>query len=144
MLGRGYGSGSPWLIPAAPTDMLFAAAAEEIGLAGSLGVIAIYFLLVGHAYACAMRQPSPRRSLAAVGAANILAVQTFVIIGGNLGVLPLTGVTLPFASYGGSSMIASLALAGILLGSTVGLGPVPAKTPAAGADAGGNGNGDDS
>ncbi len=144
MLGRGYGSGSPWLMPAAPTDMLFAAAAEEIGLAGSLGIIAIYFLLVGHAYACAMRQPSPRRSLAAVGAANILAVQTFVIIGGNLGVLPLTGVTLPFASYGGSSMIASLALAGILLGSTVGLGPVSAKTPAAGADAGGNGNGDDS
>ncbi len=119
MLGRGYGSGSPWLIPAAPTDMLFAASAEEIGLAGSLGVIAIYFLLVGHAYACAMRGRSPRQQLAAVGAANILAVQAFVIIGGNLGVLPLTGVTLPFASYGGSSMISSLALAGILLGSTV-------------------------
>ena len=118
MLGRGYGSGSPWLIPAAPTDMLFAASAEEIGLAGSLGVIAIYFLLIGHAYACAMRGRSPRQRLAAVGAANILAVQAFVIIGGNLGVLPLTGVTLPFASYGGSSMIASLALAGILLGAT--------------------------
>ncbi len=118
ILGRGYGSGCPWLIPAASTDMLFAASAEEIGLAGSLGAIAIYFLLIGHAYACAMRDRSPRQQLAAVGAANILAVQAFVIIGGNLGVLPLTGVTLPFASYGGSSMISSLALAGILLGST--------------------------
>lgn len=142
MLGRGYGSGSPWLIPAAPTDMLFAASAEEIGLAGSLGVIAIYFLLIGHAYACAMRGRSPRQRLVAVGAANILAVQTFVIVGGNLGVLPLTGVTLPFASYGGSSMIASLALAGILLGSTAGCGPTTAKTPAAGAGAGDDDDGD--
>ncbi len=124
MLGRGYGSGSPWLIPAAPTDMLFAAAAEEIGLAGSLGVLAIYFLLIGHSYACAMRGQLIEQRLAAVGAANILAVQAFVIIGGNLGVVPLTGVTLPFASYGGSSMIASLALAGILLGSTARQGRV--------------------
>jgi len=53
-----------------------------------------------------------------VGAANIIAVQTFVIIGGNLGVLPLTGVTLPLASYGGTSMVTSLAIVGILLGST--------------------------
>jgi len=144
MLGRGYGSGSPWLIPAAPTDMLFAASAEEIGLAGSLGVIAIYFVLVGHAYACAMRAQSPRQRLAAVGAANILAVQTFVIIGGNLGVLPLTGVTLPFASYGGSSMIASLALAGILLGSTAECRSVSAKASAvAGGRDGVDGSGGD-
>jgi cell division protein FtsW (lipid II flippase) len=137
MLGRGYGSGSPWLIPAAPTDMLFAASAEEIGLAGSLGVIAVYFLLIGHVYACAMRGRSPRRQLAAVGAANILAVQSFVIIGGNLGVLPLTGVTLPFASYGGSSMISSLALAGILLGSTTGCESTAAEAAVTGAGAAG-------
>ena len=157
MLGRGYGSGSPWLIPAAPTDMLFAASAEEIGLAGSLGVIAVYFLLIGHAYACAMRGRSPRQQLAAVGAANILAVQIFVIIGGNLGVLPLTGVTLPFASYGGSSMISSLALAGILLGSTSECRPASAEASAVvvgrdgrhesrgdGTDGGGGGGGDGS
>ena len=137
MLGRGYGSGSPWLIPAAPTDMLFAASAEEIGLAGSLGAIAVYFLLIGHVYACAMRGRSPRRQLAAVGAANILAVQSFVIIGGNLGVLPLTGVTLPFASYGGSSMISSLALAGILLGSTTGCESTAAEAAVTGAGAAG-------
>jgi cell division protein FtsW (lipid II flippase) len=93
-------------------------------------VIAIYFLLISHAYACAMRGSSPRRQLAAVGTANILAVQVFVIIGGNLGVLPLTGVTLPFASYGGSSMVASLALAGILLGSTAEVGSASAEAVA--------------
>ena len=143
ILGRGYGSGSPWLIPAAPTDMLFAASAEEIGLAGSVGVIAIYFLLISHAYACAMRGSSPRRQLAAVGTANILAVQVFVIIGGNLGVLPLTGVTLPFASYGGSSMVASLALAGILLGSTAEVGSASAQAVAV-APRGGGSDGSDS
>lgn len=140
VLGRGYGYGSPWLIPAAPTDMLFAASAEEIGLAGSLGVIAIYFLLVGHAYACAMRSRWSRQRLAAVGTANILAVQSFVIIAGNLGVLPLTGVTLPFASYGGSSMVASLALAGILLGSTADYGATGAKAAAGGTGADGDGS----
>ncbi|HOO29510.1 MAG TPA: FtsW/RodA/SpoVE family cell cycle protein [Bacillota bacterium] len=118
ILGRGYGCGSPWLIPAAVTDMLFSASAEEIGLAGSIGLIAIYFLMVGHGYACAQRADSRYSALVAVGAANMIAVQTFVIIGGNLGVLPLTGVTLPLASYGGSSMLTSLAIVGILLGST--------------------------
>jgi len=106
------------LIPAAVTDMLFSASAEEIGLAGSIGLIAIYFLMVGHGYACAQRADSRYSALVAVGAANMIAVQTFVIIGGNLGVLPLTGVTLPLASYGGSSMLTSLAIVGILLGST--------------------------
>lgn len=118
IFGRGYGCGSPWLIPAAVTDMLFSATGEEIGLCGTLGLIAIYFLLVGHGYSCARRASSRYCALAAVGAANIIAVQTFVIIGGNLGVLPLTGVTLPLASYGGTSMVTSLAIVGILLGST--------------------------
>lgn len=118
IFGRGYGCGSPWLIPAAATDMLFSASGEEIGLCGAIGLIVIYFLLVGHGYACARRASSSYWALAAVGAANLIAVQAFIIIGGNLGVLPLTGVTLPLASYGGTSMVTSLAIIGILLGST--------------------------
>jgi cell division protein FtsW (lipid II flippase) len=118
IFGRGYGCGSPWLIPAAVTDMLFSASGEEIGLCGAVGFIVIYFLLVGHGYSCARRARSRYSALAAVGAANIVAVQVFVIIGGNLGVLPLTGVTLPLASYGGTSMVTSLGIIGILLGST--------------------------
>lgn len=116
LFGTGYGVGSPWIVPEAPTDMLFVAMAEEIGLAGSLAVLTVYFLLVSEAYIAAMRMHQSTRLLAAVGAANMIAVQTFVIIGGNLGVLPLTGVTLPFASYGGSSMLTSMVLLGLLMG----------------------------
>ncbi len=116
VLGTGYGAGEPWMVPAASTDMIFAAMAEETGLAGALGVICAFFLLVGRGYVAAMRTRWLPGLVGAVAAASMLAVQFFVILGGNLGLLPLTGVTLPFASYGGSSMSTSMALLGILMG----------------------------
>jgi cell division protein FtsW (lipid II flippase) len=116
VLGTGYGAGVPWTIPAAATDMIFAAIAEETGLAGALGIICAFFMLVGRGYVAAMRSRWAPGLIGAVAASSMLAVQFFVIIGGNLGLLPLTGVTLPFASYGGSSMSTSMALVGILMG----------------------------
>lgn len=125
VLGKGYGVGSPWVVPAAATDMLFAAIAEETGLAGALGIIAAFLLLVGRGYAVAMRARWSAGLVAAVASASMLAVQFFVIVAGNTGVLPLTGVTLPFASYGGSSMSASMALLGILMGCAAAPCPEP-------------------
>ncbi|MCR4425310.1 MAG: FtsW/RodA/SpoVE family cell cycle protein [Firmicutes bacterium] len=115
ILGRGLGMGEPGLIPAAVTDMTFAAAAEELGLVGSAGFISIYALLVSRGLSIAMRSGSRVLALASVGAATLIGSQTFIIVGGNLGLLPLTGVTLPLVSYGGSSMITTMLLLGIIL-----------------------------
>lgn len=129
VLGTGYGAGAPWIVPAAATDMIFAAIAEETGLAGALGVIGAFFMLVGRGYIAAMRTRWAPGLIGAVAAASMLAVQFFVIIAGNLGLLPLTGVTLPFASYGGSSMSTSMALVGILMGCAAARAPGEAACP---------------
>jgi peptidoglycan glycosyltransferase len=114
LTGTGIGAGRPDLIPAAATDFVFAAVAEEIGLAGGLAVVAAYALLAAAGFGIALRARDPFRKLLAGGLTLTLVVQTVLILGGVLRLLPLTGITLPFMSYGGSSLLANLVLVALL------------------------------
>ncbi|HEX5692166.1 MAG TPA: FtsW/RodA/SpoVE family cell cycle protein, partial [Roseiflexaceae bacterium] len=118
VFGSGLGRGTPAVIPAAHTDFIFSAIGEELGLAGTLGVLIAYLLLVFRGYHIALRVPGRFRGfeqLMAVGLTTILALQTFIIVGGNLRLTPLTGITLPFISYGGSSVLMNFVIVGLLL-----------------------------
>ncbi|MGB8982162.1 MAG: FtsW/RodA/SpoVE family cell cycle protein [Anaerolineales bacterium] len=114
--GRGPGLGSPALVPVAISDFIYAAIAEETGLVGSIGLIAILGIILTRGLRITFRAPNMFRRLLAVGITAYLGVQSLLIIGGNLRLLPLTGVTLPFISYGGSSLLTSfIALLCLLL-----------------------------
>ena len=113
--GTGPGLGSPGKIPAATTDFIFAAVGEELGLLGTAAVLVIFVLIVGSGLRIALWAEQPFDKLLAAGLTTILAVQTFVIIGGVTRLVPLTGVTLPFMSYGGSSLVANYILLALLL-----------------------------
>jgi peptidoglycan glycosyltransferase len=115
VFGDGPGQGSPQRIPEVATDFIFAAIAEELGLLGAAAVLAAYLLMVGTGLRIAIRCDRPFEKLLATGLSLILGVQTFVIIGGVTRLIPLTGITLPFISYGGSSLIANYILLALLL-----------------------------
>lgn len=108
MTGRGPGLGSPGFVPISFSDFIFSAIAEEFGLPGSIALILIILLLVFRVIQTGLRTASIYHRLLAVGIATYLAGQSILIIGGNIRLLPLTGVTLPFVSYGGSSLLSSL------------------------------------
>lgn len=114
LVGSGIGNGSPWLIPAAATDYVFVAIVEEMGLAGGLAVLAAFAMLIAVGFGIALRAGDAFRSLLAAGLTCVLAVQTLLIVGGVLRMLPLTGITLPFASYGGSSLLANMVILVVL------------------------------
>jgi cell division protein FtsW (lipid II flippase) len=105
--GRGPGIGSPGLVPVAISDFIFTAIGEETGLAGTLGLIGLLSLFLARGLTAAYRAPDQFRRLLAGGIVAYLGIQSLLIIGGNLRLLPLTGVTLPFVSYGGSSLLTS-------------------------------------
>jgi cell division protein FtsW (lipid II flippase) len=110
--GTGLGLGSPTKIPAVKTDFIFAAIGEEMGLLGATAVLVAFLLIIGAGLRIAIRAERPFEKLLATGLTTIVGVQAFIIIGGVVRVVPLTGVTLPFVSYGGSSLVANyLALA---------------------------------
>jgi cell division protein FtsW (lipid II flippase) len=113
--GTGLGLGSPNVIPVATTDFIFAAIGEELGFIGTVAVIGGFLLLVGSAFRIAIQATRPFSQLFAAGLATIFGVQAFVIIGGVTRVIPLTGVTLPFVSYGGSSLVANFVILALLL-----------------------------
>jgi cell division protein FtsW (lipid II flippase) len=114
--GRGPGLGSPALVPVAISDFIFAAIAEETGLIGTIGLLAIFGIILIRGLRTALQAPNLFRRLLAAGITAYLGIQTLLIIGGNLRLLPLTGVTLPFISYGGSSLLTSfIALLMLLL-----------------------------
>ncbi len=118
VLGTGLGRGFPTVVPAAHTDFIFTAIGEELGLAGTIALLIAYLLLIFRGFHIALRVSSRFRGfeqLMAVGLTTILAVQTFIIIGGNLRLIPLTGITLPFVSYGGSSVLMNFLIIGLLL-----------------------------
>lgn len=127
--GRGPGLGSPALIPVAISDFIFAAIAEEAGLIGTVGLIAILGAVLVRGLRIAMRAPDLFRRLLAAGVTAYLGVQSLLIIGGNLRLLPLTGVTLPFLSYGGSSLLTSFIALLILLHVSNHLDEEPAPLP---------------
>lgn len=114
--GLGLGQGSPKMIPAYHTDYIFAVICEEFGILFGIGVIVLYLLIAVRGILIALNAEDRFSMLTAFGATALLAIQTFVIIGGVIKLIPLTGITMPFVSYGGSSMIACLLLIGILEG----------------------------
>ncbi|HOF99866.1 MAG TPA: FtsW/RodA/SpoVE family cell cycle protein [Clostridia bacterium] len=114
--GEGLGLGSPGLIPAYRTDYVFAVICEEFGIVFGIGVIAVYALVVVRGVMIALASEDRFSSLCAFGCASLVAVQTFIIIGGVIKLIPLTGITMPFVSYGGSSLIAFMTVVGILQG----------------------------
>jgi peptidoglycan glycosyltransferase len=113
--GKGLGRGIPFQIPVHNTDFIFAAIGEELGLIGTVAVVCAFLLLVGSAFRIAVQASRPFTQLFAAGLATILGVQTFVIVGGVTRLIPLTGVTLPFVSYGGSSLIANFVILALLM-----------------------------
>ena len=115
VFGRGPGMGSPTLVPVSHSDFIFSAITEETGLVGALGLLALLGLLVHRGVLIALRANSTFRRLLAAGLTTFLIGQSVLIIGGNLRLLPLTGVTLPFVSYGGSSLLVSFIVLLLLL-----------------------------
>lgn len=115
LTGTGPGLGQPDVIPLAETDFIFAAIGEELGLFGSTAVLAAFLVMIGAGLRVALRADHPFEKLFAAGLTTLLGVQAFLIIGGVIRLLPLTGVTLPFVSYGGSSLLANYVLLGLLM-----------------------------
>lgn len=115
VLGTGLDLGSPRYIPAVHTDFIIAAIGEELGLAGTLAIVALFVLLVQRGFLVAIGARSGFSALLASGLTAVLALQALIILGGTLELIPLTGITLPFVSYGGSSVVANFLLVGLLL-----------------------------
>ena len=113
--GSGPGLGRPDLIPNAETDFIFAAVGEELGFAGTVAVIAIFGLVVAVGLGISFRSRDIFRKLLTAGLTFVMAVQVFLIVGGVLRVVPLTGITLPFMSYGGSALVGNMVLLALLL-----------------------------
>jgi peptidoglycan glycosyltransferase len=113
--GAGLGLGSPQKMPAAETDLIFAVIGEELGLLGTAAILVCYLLLAGAGLRIAVRAVRPFEQLLAAGLTTAIAVQAFIILGGVTRLVPLTGVTLPFVSYGGSSLLGSYVLLALLM-----------------------------
>jgi len=116
VLGAGFGLGhTGTFVPVAQSDMIFTALGEEFGLAGLFAIIGIYLLIIYRGFRIAIEARDEFNQLLAAGLTSIFAIQTFIIVAGNMKFLPLTGIPLPFLSYGGSSIIANFIIIGILL-----------------------------
>jgi len=116
IIGQGVGQGSPTFVPVIHSDFVFAAIAEEWGVLGTLGIVLCFALLVNRSMRIAMQlHERPFRSLLAAGIGLLFAIQSLLIMAGVLKLIPLTGVTLPFVSYGGSSLLSSFVMIGLLL-----------------------------
>lgn len=115
LLGQGLGLGRPAYIPAVHTDFVFAALAEEFGLVGVVALVALFAVLLVRGFRAASRAPYPFEQFLGAGLAAGLGIQAWVIMAGNAKLAPIAGVTLPFLSYGGSSLLATFISLGLLL-----------------------------
>jgi cell division protein FtsW (lipid II flippase) len=113
--GTGPGFGRPQDIPFSATDAIFAVIGEELGLLGASALLLLFLLLAVRGFKVALTAKDEFSTLLAAGLTVTLALQTFVIVGGLTRLVPLTGITLPFVSYGGSSLLANYLLVGLLL-----------------------------
>lgn len=112
--GLGLGLGSPHLIPFRESDFIFAAICEEMGIFTGIAVILLYFLLTYRGVKTAMKCENEFLKAACMALVLCFGYQTFIIVGGVIKLIPLTGITLPFVSYGGSSMISSFIILGVI------------------------------
>lgn len=115
ILGTGMGMGYSQVIPHVATDFIFAAMGEEMGLLGSAGIALLYLLFGYRGFRAALRAPDGQGTMLAAGLTFLVTFQAFIIMAGVSKLLPLTGVTLPFISYGGSSLVISYLILGLLL-----------------------------
>ncbi|MHB8630689.1 MAG: FtsW/RodA/SpoVE family cell cycle protein [Candidatus Limnocylindria bacterium] len=115
LLGAGLGNGMPERIPVVWSDFVFDAFTEEVGFAGALVLLAFYLAFVYRGMLIALRAPTVFLQLLASGLSFIVAFQTLVIVAGNAKLIPLTGITLPFVAYGGSSLVTNFMLCALLL-----------------------------
>jgi len=115
LTGTGPGRGYPQRVPAAETDFIFSTIGEELGLLGATAVLMAFVLMIGSGLRAALGARRPFSKLLATGLTGLMGVQAFIIIAGVTRVLPLTGVTLPFVSYGGSSLLANYAILALLV-----------------------------
>jgi len=120
IIGPGWGQGylltttGNYVIPVLDTDFIFTAYAAELGLLGAVALLCLFIVLVARGFTIAAQAPDGFSKLLAVGLATTLGIQAFVIVGGIVRVIPLTGVTLPFMSYGGSSVVTNFAIIALL------------------------------
>ena len=114
LVGSGYRLGHPEFIPDVWTDYVYAAFAEEFGLIGAVVVLAIFLDFVRRIFATGLEQPDLYTKLLATGLGATLGFQVVIIVSGVIGLLPLTGITLPFMSYGGSSLVANFLLVALV------------------------------
>ncbi len=115
LIGRGLGAGDPTRVPYAESDFIIATIGEELGLTGVLAVILLYGLIVERALRSAVISRDAFGKLMATGLAGVFALQVFVVVGGVTRLIPLTGLTTPFLSYGGSSLVANWVIVALLL-----------------------------
>lgn len=115
LAGQGLGQGAPTLIPESHNDFIFATIGEEWGLLGTTALLVLYALLVARSLSVSLRARDGFLQLLGSGLAIALAVQVLIIVGGNLVLIPLTGITLPFVSYGGSSLLMNWVVVGVLV-----------------------------
>ncbi len=112
--GTGIGNGDPYFIPEVHSDFIFSAICEEMGMFTGIAIIMLYFIFSYRGFKIALKTKNEFNKALTVALVSSFAYQTFIIVGGVIKMIPLTGITLPFVSYGGSSMVSSFIMLGIL------------------------------